>query len=102
MPDAHEVVRPDLATAASGPPIPAPPAPPRFGWAFPLLRVAFVLLAGVGIWYLAGHWDRWTGAARFESTNDAYTAGDVTPLSAKVSGYIARVAVGDFQPVKKG
>ncbi len=67
-----------------------------------MLRVAFVLLAGVGVWYLAGHWDRWTGAARFESTNDAYTAGDVTPLSAKVSGYIARVAVGDFQPVKKG
>jgi membrane fusion protein, multidrug efflux system len=112
MPDAHEAVRPGLAAASPGPSIPPPPlppapspspsAPPRFGWAFPLLRVAFVLLAGVAVWYVAGHWDRWTGAARFESTNDAYTAGDVTPLSAKVSGYIARVAVGDFQPVKKG
>jgi len=103
MPDAHEAVRAELTALPPTPPAPpAPPPQPRFGWFFPALRVVFVLLAGVGVWYIAGHWDRWTGSARFASTNDAYTAGDVTPLSAKVSGYIARVAVGDFQPVKKG
>jgi membrane fusion protein (multidrug efflux system) len=94
MPDANEAARPqpDVATE---PPI-------RFAWVAPALRVAIVLLCGVLVWYIAGHWNRWTGAARFEATNDAYTAGDVTPLAAKVSGYIAEVAVGDFQQVRKG
>ncbi|MET0431552.1 MAG: HlyD family secretion protein [Hyphomicrobium sp.] len=54
------------------------------------------------VWYVAGHWDRWTGAARFETTDDAFIAGDLTPLAAKVSGYIKSVGVNDFQPVKKG
>ena len=52
------------------------------------------------VWYVAGHWNRWTGAARFETTDDAYIAGDVTPLSAKVSGYIAERPVNDYQPCK--
>jgi hypothetical protein len=53
-------------------------------------------------WYVAGHWNRWTGAARYESTDDAYTFGDLTPLSAKVSGYVETVAVNDYQSVRKG
>ena len=40
--------------------------------------------------------------ARFESTNDAYMAGDVTPLAAKVSGYVATVAGHRLQTVHKG
>jgi len=71
-------------------------------WAFPLLRVVFVIAAGVLAWYVAGHWDRWTGAARYESTDDAYMVGDVTPLAAKVSGYVASVPVNDYQPVHAG
>ena len=54
------------------------------------------------IWYTAAHWDRWTGAARFESTDDAFVAGDVTPLSARVSGYITEMPVNDFQTIRKG
>jgi membrane fusion protein (multidrug efflux system) len=71
-------------------------------WGLPALRV--VVVAGIGFlaWYVAGHWNRWTGAARYESTDDAYMSGDVTPLSAKVSGYIEIVAVGDYQRVRKG
>ncbi len=89
----------------------APPAPPPDpltqprhlrAWIFPLLRVVFVIAAGVLAWYAAGHWDRWTGAARYESTDDAYMAGDTTPLSAKVSGYVASVPVNDFQSVHAG
>ncbi len=49
-----------------------------------------------------GNWNRWTGAARFETTDDAYIVGDVTPLAAKVSGYVKTVAVGDYQAVRKG
>ena len=71
-------------------------------WLFPLLRIAFLVFAAWLIWYTAGHWDRWTGAARFESTDDAFVSGDVTPLSARVSGNITEMPVNDFQIVRKG
>jgi membrane fusion protein, multidrug efflux system len=71
-------------------------------WALPALRVFLVAGAAFLVWYVAGHWNRWTGAARYESTDDAYTFGDLTPLSAKVSGYVETVAVNDFQSVHKG
>jgi membrane fusion protein (multidrug efflux system) len=84
-----------------GPPATVPP-PPKTGWFFPALRVLAVIAAGFLAWYVAGHWNRWTGAARYETTDDAYTAGDVTPLAAKVSGYVATVGVTDYQTVHKG
>ena len=71
-------------------------------WLFPTLRVIFVVVAGYLAWYIAGHWNRWTGSARYEATDDAYMVGDVTPLAAKVSGYIASVPVSDYQTVHKG
>src|SRR6202046_3663505 len=74
----------------------------RSRWLFPLLRIAFLVFVVWLIWYTAGHWDRWTGAARFESTDDAFVAGDVTPLSARVSGYITEMPVNDFQTIRKG
>ena len=36
------------------------------GWLYPFLRIAFLVLVAFLIWYTAAHWDRWTGAARFE------------------------------------
>ena len=72
------------------------------GWLYPALRILFLIFAAWIIWYAAGHWDRWTGAARFETTDDAFVAGDVTPLSARVSGNITEMPVNDFQTVKKG
>ena len=74
----------------------------RSRWLYPILRVAFLLFAAWLIWYTAGHWDRWTGAARLESTDDAFVSGDLTPLSAHVSGYITEMPVNDFQTVRKG
>jgi membrane fusion protein (multidrug efflux system) len=86
------------------PPPATPPLPPptNRGWFFPLLRVVAVVLAGFLAWYVAGHWNRWTGEARYEGTDDAAMAGDVTPLAAKVSGYVEAVPVNDYQPVKQG
>src|ERR1700735_2393950 len=78
------------------------PAKPRWRWIFPELRVIFLFAAAWLVWYIAGNWNRWTGAARLESTDDAYIAGDVTPLSARVSGNITKVAVNDYQLVRKG
>ncbi len=74
----------------------------RSRWLYPVFRIGFLVLAAALIWYTAGHWDRWTGAARFESTDDAFVAGDVTPLSARVSGYITEMPVNDFQAIRKG
>ena len=71
-------------------------------WLYPALRVVGLVAAAWLVWYVAGHWNRWTGAARLESTDDAFVAGDVTPLSARVSGYVKEVAVDDFQAVRRG
>ena len=71
-------------------------------WLYPALRVVGLIAAAWLAWYVAGHWNRWTGAARLESTDDAFVTGDVTPLSARVSGYIKDVAVDDFQAVHRG
>ncbi|CAM5765429.1 multidrug resistance protein [Labrys miyagiensis] len=71
-------------------------------WLYPALRAGFLILAAWLVWYVAGNWNRWTGAARLATTDDSYIAGDVTPLSARVSGYVQSVAVQDYQTVKKG
>jgi membrane fusion protein (multidrug efflux system) len=81
----------------------APPAPePASRWIFAALRVLFLFAAAWLVWYVAGHWSRWTGSFRLETTDDAFISGDVTPLSARVSGYIESVAVNDYQSVHKG
>jgi membrane fusion protein (multidrug efflux system) len=91
---------PDMTTDV---PSDSPTSPGRWpGWVFPLARVAFVVAAGFLAWYVAGHWNRWTGAARLEATEDAYMVGDVTPLSTKISGYVASVPVSDYQLVHAG
>ena len=89
------------------PTVSAPPQKPAAErwtkrWLFPLLRILLLVFAAWLVWYVAGHWDRWTGAARFESTDDAFVSGDVTPLSARVSGNITEMPVNDFQLVRKG
>ena len=88
-----------VAPAASAP---APPAGERGGWLWPLLRLALVIAAGLTAWLIANNWDRWTGAFRYIKTDDAYMTGNLTPLAAKVSGYVAQVAVDDFQVVRRG
>ncbi|WP_252180981.1 HlyD family secretion protein, partial [Azospirillum sp. B4] len=85
----------DAVTTPTLPPI-------RNPWLAPLLRTAVLAAAGALVWTVAGHWDRWMGAARHQSSADAYVTGDLTPLSAKVSGYIQAVALDDFQRVRKG
>lgn len=68
----------------------------------PILHASAAVIIVVVAWVVAVHWDRWTGAYRFQRTDDAYLAGDVTPLAAKVSGYIKGVAVNDYQVVRRG
>ena len=71
-------------------------------WLFPLLRIALSRLRRLAHLVHRRTLGPWTGAARFESTDDAFVSGDVTPLSARVSGNITEMPVNDFQLVRKG
>ncbi len=68
-----------------------------------LVRLAVLVIAGVHrhpVYDPMGPLGRRT--ATRQVTDDAYVRGDITPLSAQVEGYVRRVAVDDFQRVKKG
>src|SRR5215468_10111828 len=67
------------------------------------LAPATILLMCAGIVILiTGNWNRWVGDRTWQSTDDAYVRADLTPLSTKVAGLVATVAVSDYQPVKTG
>jgi membrane fusion protein, multidrug efflux system len=65
-------------------------------------RPAAVALAVAIVVVLVTHWTRWEGEARFQTTNDAYLQADLTPISAKVSGYIRSMQVQDYDRVAAG
>jgi len=66
-------------------------------------RAALAVVAAFGVAgaIYFGH-DYWTVGRYLESTDDAYVKADSTIISPRVSGYIAKVLVGDNQPVKAG
>src|SRR4029077_2047700 len=74
--------------------------PRRFGGI--AVTIAILLLAPVVVALFITRWDAWVGASVRQTTDDAYVRGDITPLSAKIEGYISRVPVNDFQQVKQG
>jgi membrane fusion protein (multidrug efflux system) len=47
-------------------------------------------------------WNRWQGRAGWQTTDDAYLQADLTPLAAKVSGYVIAMPVQDDQRVHAG
>ncbi len=66
------------------------------------VRLTVLVAAATIVGLFATQWDRWGGLAVRQVTDDAYVRGDITPLSAKVEGYVRRVAVDDFERVKAG
>ena len=78
----------------------APPHAPR--WFGVALRLFILVLVAGLIAFVANECDWWVGSAALQSTDDAYLHADLTPLAAKVPGYVRRVNVGDFQKVKAG
>lgn len=69
------------------------------GWLVPGL----VMLMAAGILLMiAGDWNTWASERAQQTTDDAYTHADLTPLSTKVAGLVASVAVSDYQTVKAG
>jgi membrane fusion protein (multidrug efflux system) len=68
-----------------------------------LLVPTTILLMAVGIVFLiAGNWNTWASERVAQETDDAYLRADLTPLSTKVAGLVATVAVSDYQAVKSG
>jgi membrane fusion protein, multidrug efflux system len=64
--------------------------------------VVILLMAGGIVVLIAGNWNTWTSEQAEQKTDDAYVRADVTPLSTKVAGLVAKVAVSDYQTVKAG
>jgi membrane fusion protein, multidrug efflux system len=63
----------------------------------------FVLaLAALILFGIIGGWNRWVGSGSTQKTDDAILRADITPLSTRVSGTVAQVAVADYQRVKAG
>jgi membrane fusion protein, multidrug efflux system len=68
-------------------------------WLVPTL----ILLMAAGIVFLiTGNWNTWASDRAAQETDDAYVRADLTPLSTKVAGLVATVAVSDYQSVKSG
>ena len=80
-----------------------PPLPTTLGsWVFPLLRVALIFAPGSSPGMSPDTGTAGPAPRGSRRPDDAYIAGDVTPLAAKVSGYVKTVAVNDYQAVQKG
>ena len=68
-----------------------------------LVVPATILLMAVGILFLIStNWNTWASERASQKTDDAYVRADLTPLSTKVAGLVATVAVSDYQTVKAG
>jgi membrane fusion protein (multidrug efflux system) len=63
--------------------------------------LVFIVAIGI-IFVVSTRWNRWEGGPGWQVTNDAYLQTDLTPIAAKVSGYIERIPVEDFQHVRAG
>ena len=80
----------------------APSPSPRARLAGTFARALILILAIALVVVVATRFNRWIGSGRYQTTDDAYLESVVTPLAARVPGYVQRVAVGDFDSVKKG
>src|SRR5208283_2122684 len=69
----------------------------EFGWRI----LVFVVAIGI-IFVVSTNWTRWEGGAGWQRTNDAYLQADLTPISAKVAGYVRELPIQDFERVHKG
>lgn len=67
-----------------------------------LIPIVVLLLAAGILLGITGGWNRFVGGGRTQRTDDAFLRADITPLSTRVSGTVAQVAVTDYQRVKAG
>jgi membrane fusion protein, multidrug efflux system len=63
--------------------------------------LVFIVAIGIVI-VVSTRWSRWEGHAGWQETNDAYLQSDLTPIAAKVAGYVREVPVQDYDHVHGG
>src|SRR5580692_6294477 len=69
----------------------------EFAWRI----LVFIVAIGIII-VVSTNWTRWEGGAGWQRTSDAYLQSDLTPISAKVTGYVRELPVQDYEHVRKG
>jgi membrane fusion protein (multidrug efflux system) len=69
----------------------------EFTWRILVFIVAIAIIVIVST-----NWSRWEGGEGWQRTNDAYLQSDLTPISAKVTGYIRELPIRDYQRVRRG
>jgi membrane fusion protein, multidrug efflux system len=67
-----------------------------------LVPAIIFLMAAAILVTIIGNWNSWASERAEQETDDAYVRADLTPLSTKVSGVVAKVLVDDYQTVKVG
>jgi membrane fusion protein, multidrug efflux system len=72
-------------------------APPDWWW-----RLLIFILALATLIVITTRWNRWESNAHRQTTDDAYLQADLTPIGAKVAGYIRSMPVQDYERVKAG
>ena len=65
-------------------------------------RVLIFIVALAVLIVITTRWTRWEGNAEWQTTDDAYLQADLTPIVAKVAGYLRAVPVQDFDRVHAG
>lgn len=91
-----------MASSAPDPEANREPPAPRRWWQSSLLRATVLVAAVLIVFVVARNWDRWTGGSARQRTDDAFLQTDVTPLGAKISGYVMAAPAGDFARVQRG
>jgi membrane fusion protein (multidrug efflux system) len=84
---------------------PPPPPPPKTGWALApevAWRALVFLVALTILITVTTRWTGWRGGSGWQKTDDAYLQSDLTPIAAKVAGYVRAVPVNDFDRVRAG
>jgi membrane fusion protein (multidrug efflux system) len=69
----------------------------EFAWRI----LVFVVAIGIII-VVSTNWTRWEGGSGWQGTNDAYLQADLTPISARVAGYVRDLPIQDYQRVHQG
>ncbi len=69
----------------------------EFTWRILVFIVAIAIIVVV-----TGNWNRWEGRQGWQSTDDAYLQADLTPIAAKVTGYVRELPIQDYERVHKG
>ena len=63
--------------------------------------LVFIVAVGIII-VVSTNWARWEGGSGWQRTTDAYLQSDLTPISAKVAGYVRELPIQDYERVHKG